>query len=386
MKRLWRIIYRELGRIIQRPIYAFGIFFAPILTAVTMLLLMRSGLPTNLPAAIVDMDNSATSRTVIRQLNCFSKTDVVMQTMDYTEAREALQEGRIYGFFYIPEGFAAEATAQRQPTISFYLSSSFMIGGSLLFQDMETMSVLASKAVGLKTGLAYGMTERAIMAKIQPICVHSHALGNPWLNYSVYLNSVFLPGILQLLIFLITVFSIGTEIKEGTSREWLRLSGDSYTVAMMGKILPQTVLWSICGLLFYSLMYNYCHFPLNCSPWVMLSAMLLLIIASQSMGIFFISMLPTLRMGLSFASLLGCLSFSICGFSFPVEAMPEPLHALAYIFPMRHYFLICIREALNGFPLHYAWHSFVILMCYPLLPILTSINLKYALKNFKYVP
>lgn len=385
-RRLRAIRKREWQRIATRPIYAFGIFFAPMITAVVMLSLMHCGLPTNLPAGIVDLDNSATTRTLVRELNSFQQTDIVMQTMSFTEARKALQEGKIYGFFYIPEGFTADATAGRQPKISFYTTGAFMIGGSLLFKDMETVSVLAGKAVSLQTGLAYGQTEAAIMARIQPIVIHTHGLGNPWLNYSVYLNNCFLPGMMQLLIFMMTVYSIGIEIKEGTSRQWLSRGGNSLTISLLGKLVPQTLLWCVTGFFMLSALYGWGHFPLQSGFWPMALAMFLLIIASQAVGVFMISILPTLRMGLSFASLFGMLSFSICGFSFPVQAMYAPIHALAYLFPMRHYFQIYIAQALNGAPLYYSWWHYVALMCFLLLPVLNARNLHRELLHFKYIP
>ena len=40
-----------------------------------------------------------------------------------------------------------------------------------------------------------------------------HVLNNPWLNYSVYLSNTIIPGILMLLIFMTTVYTIGSEMK-----------------------------------------------------------------------------------------------------------------------------------------------------------------------------
>ena len=56
---------------------------------------------------------------------------------------------------------------------------------------------------------------------------------------------------------------------------------------------------------------------------------------------------------LSFASLFGMISFSIVGFSFPVQGMDPTLQALARLFPLRHYFLIYVDQALNGRALFY---------------------------------
>ena len=113
-----------------------------------------------------------------------------------------------------------------------------------MFRDMKTTSVLAGGAVGLRIGEAKGYTTTQIIAQIQPIVIDTHAIGNPWLNYSIYLNNAIMPGLLQLLIFIVTVFSIGTEIKERTSRDWLNMGHGSITVSVIGKLLPHTVIFT----------------------------------------------------------------------------------------------------------------------------------------------
>lgn len=65
---------------------------------------MSSGLPTNMPAGVVDLDNTSTTRTIIRNLDAFQQTKIVAHYGSFNEAREAIQRGEIYSFYYIPEG------------------------------------------------------------------------------------------------------------------------------------------------------------------------------------------------------------------------------------------------------------------------------------------
>lgn len=227
LHRIWLIAKREVHRLVAQPIYFFCMLIAPAICVIFFVSLMHEGLPTDLPIAVVDMDNSATSRNLIRQLDAFEQTEVYMKTMSFTEARQEMQKGNVYGIFYIPSGFAVDATSGKQPRLSFYTNGTYLIAASLLFRDMKTMSVLAGAAVGLQTGQAKGYTEAQIMGQLQPIVIDTHPIGNPWLNYSVYLNNTVLPGIIQLMVFLVTVFSIGTEIKYSTSRKWLDMGGNS---------------------------------------------------------------------------------------------------------------------------------------------------------------
>lgn len=381
-----QIARRETLRIMSRPIYLFGMIVAPVISMIFFLSLMHEGLPTNLPIAVVDLDNSATSRTLVRQLDAFEQTQVVLQTNTFSEARQEMQKGNIYGIFYIPEHFEQEATSGKQPKLSYYTNGSYLIAASLLFRDMKTISVLANASVGLQTGTAKGMTESAIMGQLQPIVIDTHAIGNPWLNYSIYLNNTLLPGVLQLVVFMITVFSIGTEIKYGTARKWLGMGKDSLLVSLIGKLLPQTLIFTLIGVLMCVTLYSFNAFPLQ-SGWLpMLAAVFLLIVASQAVGVFMISVLPTLRLGLSFACLFGMISFSIVGFSYPLPAMDPTLQALGRLFPLRHYFLIYVDQALNGRDLFYTWSEYVWLLGFLILPFLVGKNLKRALLHLNYIP
>ena len=385
-KGLWGIIKREIHRLGSHPIYIICMLGAPVLCIVFFLTLMREGLPADLPIAVVDMDNSATSRNLIRQLDAFPQTQVVMRTASFTEARIEVQKGNIYGIFYIPKDFSADATTGKQPTLSFYTNSAYLIAGSLLFRDMKTISVLASASVGLQQGTARGLTEDQIMAQLQPIVINTHALGNPWLNYSVYLNNILLPGVLQLMILMITVLSIGTELKQGTARKWLQMGNLSITKSLLGKLIPQTVVFTMAGFMYCAVMYGMNAFPLQ-SGWLpMLSAMFLLVIASQACGVFMIGTLPVPRLGLSFAALTGMIAFSIVGFSYPVTEMHPALQAMANLFPLRHYFLIYVDQALNGRALVYSWTQYASLAAFLLLPFFIGRNLKKALLYFKYIP
>ena len=383
---LWNVMKRECQRLVSRPLYLFSMVVAPLFCYVFFTTLMGSGLPTDMPVGIVGQDQTSTTRQLSRTLDAFQQSKIVARYPTFNEAREAMQRREIYGFYYIPEGTTAQAQAQRRPTVSFYTNNTLLIAGSLLFKDMKTMSELASGAVVQATLLAKGATEEQAMAFLQPIVIDTHPLQNPWLNYSVYLNNTFAPGVLMLLIFMVTVFSIGVEIKERTARQWLRMGHNSIWISLAGKLLPHTAVFFLMGILYNVYLYGFLHFPCHNGIGPMLLATLCLVLASQGMGILMIGVLPTLRLGLSFASLWGVLSFSMCGLSFPLMGMHPTLQALANLFPLRHYFLIYVDQALNGYPMIYSWANYVALLLFMLLPFLVAPRLKGALIYYKYVP
>lgn len=377
---------RECRRLVSRPLYLFCMVIAPLFCYIFFTTLMSSGLPQNLPAGVVDMDQSSTSRRVARNLDAFSQTGVVAHYSNVTDARIAVQRGEIYGFFHIPKGLSEKAQSQRQPKLSFYTNYSYLIAGSLLFRDMKMMGELTAGGASRSVLYAKGATEDQAMAFLQPIVIDTHPLNNPWLNYSVYLCNTLVPGVLMLLIFMVTVYSIGVEIKDRTAREWLRTSGNSIYRALAGKLIPHTVIFFLMGILYNVYLYGFLHFPCNSGIAPMLIATLCLVLASQACGVLMIGVLPTLRLGLSFASLWGVISFSISGFSFPVIAMHPVLQGLSNLFPLRHYFLIYVDQALNGYSMAYSWTNYMALLIFMLLPFLIVHRLKEALIYYKYRP
>ncbi len=385
-QRVWAVMKREWRILTLRPLYVFCMIIAPLFCNLFFTSMMRDGLPHDLPAGVVDMDRSLLSRTLQRNLDAFAQTGVSANYPTVKEAREAVQRGETYGYFYIPENFSQDLQAFRQPRVSFYSNYSYLIAGSLLFRDMKTMSELMSGAAARNQLYARGASERQAMAYLQPIVIQSRALNNPWLNYSIYLSNLLLPGILSLLILMVTVASIGMEIKYASVEEWLHLSGDSLSVALVGKLLPHTFIFTLMGVFYNVYLYYYLDFPCHSGIFPMLVATFCLVLASQSLGVLMIGVFPSLRLGLSFASLWGVLSLSIAGFSFPVIAMPEAIQVASVLFPLRHYYLLYVAQALNGYSMAFGWTSYLALLLFMLLPFIIAPRLHRALYHYKYIP
>lgn len=383
---LLNIAKREVLRIAVRPLYLFCMIIAPVFCYLFFTTLMANGLPTDLPAGVVDLDNTSTTRNIIRNLDAFQQTHIVAHYPSVMEARKAIQRGEIYSFYYIPEGTTEATLASRQPKVSFYVNYSYLIAGSLLYKDQRTISELAAGAVGRATLYAKGATEDQAMAFLQPIVIDTHALNNPWLNYSVYLCNTLFPGILMLLIFLTTIYTLGEEVKNGTGRELMRLADNSITKVLIGKLLPHTPVFFVIAVFYNVYLYGYLHYPCHSGIFPMLLAGLLLVLSSQAFGVFLFGLFGSFRLALSAASLWGVISFSISGFTFPVMAMHPTLQALCVLFPLRHYYLLYVNFALNGYPLIYAWQAVAALLVFLLLPFLILKKLRTILLQYVYVP
>ena len=380
------ILSREWKRIAAHPIYLFCMVLAPLFCYYFFTSLMRQGLPESLPMGLVDEDHTTTTRNLARNLDAFQMSDITHEYPNVTEARRAVQKGDIYGFYLIPHGTTKQAQLQRVPMVSFYTNYSYLVAGSLLYRDMRMMSELASGAASRTVLYAKGATEGQAMAYLQPIVIDMHAVGNPWLNYNIYLSNIIIPGMLGIFIFMVTVYSLGSELKFDTADDLMASSNDSIIVALTTKLFPHTIVFLLMGTLYVLLLYGYLHFPCNCGIPRMWCVMALFVLACQGLGVFMFTMLPTLRMGLSFASLWGVISFSISGMSFPVMAMHPILQGLSYLFPLRHYYLLYVNSALDGYILANAWPFVLGMIGFMVLPIPFLGRLKKVMKTYAYEP
>ena len=383
---IWLVAKRECKILYVNRIYFFSMVVFPLLAMVFFTSLMDEGLPEDMPVGIVDLDNTTTSRSLIRRLDAFQSSKVVAHYPSVAEARRAIQENEIYAFLYIPKGTTDDLLASRQPKISYYYNMASVMSGSLLMRDLKTISTLGSAGVGQATMRAKGYTQEQIMAFLQPIRINLHQVANPWTNYNSYLSTVIVPGVMMLFIFMISAYSLGMELKFGRGKEWLKLADNRIVVAILGKFLPQAVVFLSLIFFYEFYMYGIMQFPHQGDLWDIILLSLLEVFGSIGFGIFAFGLMPSLRMSMSICSLWAVLSFSMAGFTFPVMGMDGPLQSLSWLFPLRHYYMLYQITVFNGFSLIDAWFHFVALVGFTLLPWFVIMKIKNAMLHYVYIP
>jgi ABC-2 type transport system permease protein len=358
----------------------------PIMVTLFFTSLMNDGQPLEMPVGVVDLDNTSTSRSLIRKLDAFQTSRVVAHYANINEARNAIQRNKIYAFLYIPKGTTSGLLSARQPKISFYYSMTSVTAGSLLYRDLKTIATLGSAGVGSATMTAKGFTEKQIKTFLQPIAIELHTINNPWINYNVFLSNMLIPGCLMLFIFLITAYSIGTELKFKGATEWLGLADNNIHVAILGKLLPQTLVFLIIIFAFYFYTFDILGFPHQGGTLSIVLLGLLTVFSAQAFGVFAFGLMPSLRMSMSICSLWAVLSFTTSGAAFPLFAMDSPIEAIAQLFPMRHYYMIYQICVFNGYPFTDAWFNIMALIIFMCLPVFTVKNIKKAMLEYVYIP
>ncbi len=347
--------------------------FAVILPFISLLFfngLLKNGVARDLPIAVIDLDNSAISRNVISQLDATPELWIYQTIVNQQKGESLIRQGKIYGLVTIPKNFEADLKSGKQATIVNQYNSNVLLPGGLEFKTFSKVIGTISAKIFIQNQLLKGVPMQQAIVNYQPVKLNNHILSNPYTNYSYYLNSGFLAYFLQIIIILTTIYCFGNDLKYNKGNQLLRISNGKLNPIVFGKILPFTIWFFFVGLIMYYSMFVWQDFPLNGSKTVLLIGLFLLIAASQSFALFFLSISNSFSEALIYGSGFAAVSLSFSGITFPIFSMDKILQWISQVFPFTHFFELFMEQSQQGFPVYYSFKSIIMLIILCLLPII----------------
>ena len=388
MNLLYNVLFREYHRITSRRLY-FGVcILLPLFCLFFMATIFGNGQMENIPIGIVDQDNTAASRTIARRIAATPTFRVTEHFTDEASARQALQRKEIYGYLSIPPQFEQKTVSGTGATLTYYYHYALLSVGSELMAAFETTLAPVALSPIVVQAEALGVGQEQIQTFLLPVEANTHPLYNPDMDYSIYLSQPFFFVLFQILILLVTVYTIGSEFKFGTTQEWMgaatpagkdpaNLRNADMLTAVAGKLLPYTVMFSVIGILANYVLFGLMNIPFQGSLWLMNIVTVLFIMATQALAVLIFSIFPKIAYIISVVSMVGSLGATLSGVTFPVTAMYAPVHAASYLFPVRHFTEAAQAMIYFDAGFAYFWQSVAVLLVFLLLAILILPLLKW---------
>lgn len=342
------VVRREIKRIVSEGASLFVVFFGPLLAFFVISAIFYSGVPRDLPVAVVDLDHTFISRKTVEFTDA---TPIAAVNTNYTnllEAKKAMEEGKADAVLYIPEGTEKNILKGGHSNVELYLNNENVIKGSLLNSGIQKAIKTLSAGIKLQAHLQNGETENQAMAQIIPIQLRSQILFNPFASYAYFITLILMPVMLTVFTLFGTLYAIGSELQYGTSIDWLQQSGNSIMVALTGKLLPYTFMFSAIAALMNIDLFAVLGLPLRGSAGVIVISELLLILSYQAVGVFLITVTKNMRLALSLASGFTMLAITYAGFTFPAFGMPAVAQVAGRIFPISFWVNIFSGQSLRG--------------------------------------
>ena len=308
------VLLREWRRMTSRRLY-FGVcIILPLFTLFFMATIFGNGQMENIPVGIVDQDNTASSRAIVRNISAVPTFKVTKHFVNEEAARKAVQRKEIYGYLSIPPRFEQDAISGKNATLSYYYHYALLSVGGELMAAFETSLAPVSLSPIVMKAVALGVDQNQITTFLLPVQASNHPIYNPSLDYSVYLSQPFFFVLFQILILLTTVYAVGIEIKFRTADEWLSVAKGNMVTAVLGKLLPYTIMANY-------VMFGILHIPFQGSWGLMSMLTALFVVATQALGLFLFSLFPAISLIISIVSMVGSLGATLSGVTFPVPNM-----------------------------------------------------------------
>ncbi|MSO83357.1 MAG: ABC transporter permease [Acidobacteria bacterium] len=345
MRRVLHLVRKEFLELRQDP-KLFGIvILAPILQ-LTMLGYAATTDVRNVPMVVVDQDRSAASRELLARFEGSGSFAVVAAAPSLNDVDGYLDGGDAWMALTIPAGYEARIRTGRPAAVQLIADGT----------DANSTNVALGYARALVASYARELSAASGGQVIAPLV---GADVRVWFNPTLVSRDFMIPGILALLLLVVTTNLSSMAIvreKELGTLEQLNVTPLARWELIAGKLVPYAILGMVDALLVVAVAVGWFEVPFRGSFALLMGMCLVYLLTTLGLGLFVSTISRTQQQAMmttSFFFLLPMIFLS--GFIFPIENMPDAIQPVTYLIPLR-YFLIILRGIfLKGVGLEVFW-------------------------------
>lgn len=343
---------RELARLWQSPWDLAMVTWVPVLALALVWWMFSTGVPRQLPVAVLDNDHSALSRQLVHLLDAAPGIHVNAHLPNMTEAEAALRSVSVYAVITIPTDFERDVKTGHAGDVTLLHNAQFATHSGIVQRDVR--AAVATLSAGMETSARAkrGEAPRAVKVSFMPIQVRAHNLFNPAGDYEPFLGLSLIPAVLHILAMTAGVWAVGREIRDHTLTEWLNAATRFETLqALLGKLAVPGLSLSVIGsVAMVAATLGRGWAPVG-SLGAVLAGLCLLVWVSLLMGALLAGITRSLQTALSGVGFLSSPAFAFSGVGFPLAAMSSGARMWALTMPYTHYIRLQTEQLLVGTPL-----------------------------------
>jgi ABC-2 type transport system permease protein len=358
------VFWREVDWLRRRPLLLAFITIVPMGLMALLTLIFSAGLATRLPIAVLDLDSSDLSRSIIRMVDATPDTAVSVRVGELAEGRGMILSGKVHGLLMLPRNLERDVFAGRRPEVVFFYNTQTLTIGNLTLRGVSAAVPTAAAGIRLSLRTAQGEPVDEAQADLSPIPVQIHALFNPTLNYVFFLLAAILPSVLQIVRVTASAYSVGIDVETRHRLRILRRLGGGLWPAIAGKVLPYTIVFLMVLDLSDSVLFGILELPLQGRGWLLDIAGLFFILSCQFLGVLLALLLKPTASAISIGTLLTSPAFGFMGIGFPRLGMNAFAYGFGAILPGTWYLTARIDQTIRGAPLDLSWKPILVLLAF----------------------
>jgi len=354
------LIMKEFKQVLRDKRMRAMVFGAPVL----MLLVFGYAVNTDISEikmVILDSDKTSESRGLITKFTACGIFKIYADIESPAMAAQFLDKGEAELFIHIPENFKKKLLSGKTAELQIILDGTDSGRASVIMAYVNQISSdFSSEYLSKKIRMMLLSRGAAGTVFKDPLTVRERVMFNPDLTS----RNFFLPGILGLLVALITIMltsmSVVKERESGTI-EQLIVSPLSSAEFIAGKTLPFAITGIAEITVITLIAIAWFRVPFNGSFIFLVFSSIFYIICTLSVGLYISTVSQTQQQAMLSTFLFFLPALMLSGLIFPIYAMPEIFQYITLINPIRYFVTIIRGVFLKGIGFSVLWKELLAL-------------------------
>ena len=341
MKTILYIVQKEFKQIFRNKGMLPIIFVLPLLQLIILANAATFEVK-NIKFGFIDNDHTSTSRALVEKFNASTYFDVLTDFSSEAIASSAMLKGEVDVMLEIPRNF--ERDLQKEKHISLGITINAIDGAAAGVENVYITQIIQNFNKHLKVDLLQPSDKQVQSTNIETIPLFWY---NETLNYKTFM----VPGILVLLVTMITLFLSGMNIvreKEIGTLEQINVTPIKKSQFIIGKLFPFWVIGMgllTIGLIIAKLIFDV---PMVGSLLLMYFYTSIYILVVLGIGLFISNFTQTQQQAMFIAWFFTVIFILMSGLFTPIESMPKWAQILTEFNPIKYFVEVMRMVMLKG--------------------------------------
>lgn len=321
---------------------------------------LETGELKQIPSVILNQDESPESNVIVTAFSTYDEVKILSEVTTLKEAQDLLARGKIKAAIIIPKGFMRAVEAGQEAQLNLLLDGTDNNSAPMVEGVAQRVIQRYNAERAIRGLWARGVRPDRGRLLIQPVFVQTEIKYNPGLQYLGYV----MPGVigltLQLLTVMLMAISIPRERERGTLDQ-LMATPIRRVELILGKLLP---FFGISLLNVLTILYvadRWFNIPMAERLPLLLLLCALFVLSSLATGLLISSVSRSQFQAVQIAVFYVLPVFLLSGAYAPIEAIPDYIRPISYLFPLMYFSRAVRAVTLRGADFLLVWQDVAIL-------------------------
>lgn len=336
IRRLWKVAFAEWKLFYTDPAAILLLVVAGVLYAFYYPTPYIYQTVSKVPVAVVDLDNTAMSRDLIRMASAAQQIEVKSIYAEMNEAEAAMAREEIFGFMVIPENMEKDIRAKRPVSVNIFTHGAYVMLHGAIGTAFSTCALTVGATNKVKQiALGKKVPSAKAIAMRDPIPISIQTMFNSSGSYSNYVVPSVLVVILQQSL-IIGICVLGGSRAHRRFRKKFRdspVENETAEYRYFGRALAYFLHYCSFILFYHCIIYNLFDFPRRGELLPMMVFSLVFLASVINLGMVVSQVFLRRESSMQLFLYLSIPILFLANFSWPSYLMPRWMVSISYILP-----------------------------------------------------